>query len=59
MCSFAGENPVFEVSKKKAQSLGINFIPFEVSFKDTVESFVEKGFLNFWKCDFETKGLFY
>ncbi|KAI3448866.1 hypothetical protein Pfo_005531 [Paulownia fortunei] len=40
-------NPTFQVSKKKAQSLGINFMPLEVSLKDTVESLVEKNFLKF------------
>ncbi|KAL0464458.1 UNVERIFIED_CONTAM: Tetraketide alpha-pyrone reductase 1 [Sesamum latifolium] len=39
------ESPTHEVSKKKAESLGINFMPLEVSFKDTVESFKEKKFL--------------
>ncbi|KAK4411085.1 Tetraketide alpha-pyrone reductase 1 [Sesamum angolense] len=38
------EDPTHEVSKKKAESLGINFMAMEVSFKDTVESFKEKTF---------------
>ncbi|KAH7865521.1 hypothetical protein Vadar_007716 [Vaccinium darrowii] len=44
------ENPVrppYQVSKKKAESLGINFTPLEVTLKDTVESFKEKNFLHF------------
>lgn len=36
---------LYQVSKEKAKSLGINFIPLEVSLKDTVESLIEKGFL--------------
>ncbi|XP_060670887.1 phenylacetaldehyde reductase-like [Ziziphus jujuba] len=36
--------PIYQVSKEKAKSLGVNFIPFEVSLKDTVESLKEKGF---------------
>ncbi|XP_024022046.1 cinnamoyl-CoA reductase 1-like [Morus notabilis] len=39
--------PKYQVSKEKAKSLGINFTPLEVSLRDTVESFKEKGFLNF------------
>ncbi|XP_062115477.1 phenylacetaldehyde reductase-like [Humulus lupulus] len=39
----------FQVSKLKAKSLGINFIPLEVSLRDTVESLKEKGF--FLKSD--------
>ena len=35
-----------QVSKEKAKALGINFIPMEVSLKDTIESLKEKGFLN-------------
>ncbi|GLT84205.1 hypothetical protein SLE2022_024510 [Rubroshorea leprosula] len=35
-----------QVSKEKAKSLGIKFIPLEVSLKDTVESFKDKGFLS-------------
>ncbi|GKU88604.1 hypothetical protein SLEP1_g2848 [Rubroshorea leprosula] len=34
------------VSKEKTKSLGVNFIPLEVSLKDTVESFKEKGLLS-------------
>ncbi|XP_062115498.1 phenylacetaldehyde reductase-like [Humulus lupulus] len=39
--------PKFQVSNLKAKSLGIiNFVPLEVSLRDTVESFREKGLLN-------------
>ncbi|XP_011078732.1 tetraketide alpha-pyrone reductase 1-like [Sesamum indicum] len=41
----AAENPTHQVSKEKAESLGIKFMPMEVSFKDTVESLKEKNFL--------------
>ncbi|XP_027931066.1 cinnamoyl-CoA reductase 1-like [Vigna unguiculata] len=37
--------PIFQVSKEKAKSLGIDYIPLEVSLKDTVESLKEKKFL--------------
>ncbi|KAL4205170.1 hypothetical protein AMTRI_Chr01g135990 [Amborella trichopoda] len=41
----ADENrPTFKVSKEKAQKLGVNFIPLEVSLKETVESLKEKKF---------------
>jgi len=33
------------VSKERAESLGLNFTPVEVSLKDTVESLKEKNFL--------------
>ncbi|XP_043691144.1 phenylacetaldehyde reductase-like [Telopea speciosissima] len=36
--------PTYQVSQERAKSLGINFIPFEVSLKETVESLKEKGF---------------
>ncbi|CAK9144875.1 unnamed protein product [Ilex paraguariensis] len=39
--------PPFQVSKEKAKSLGIDFLPLEVSLRDTVESLKEKKFLNF------------
>ncbi|KAM7476753.1 hypothetical protein LguiB_023996 [Lonicera macranthoides] len=39
--------PPYKVSKEKAKSLSINFIPLEVSLKDTVESLKEKNFLSF------------
>ncbi|GLT66317.1 hypothetical protein SLA2020_386870 [Shorea laevis] len=37
---------LFKVSKEKAISLGVSFIPLEVSLKDTVESLKEKDFLS-------------
>ena len=39
--------PTYHVSKEKAKSLGIEFIPLDVSLKETVESLKEKGFVNF------------
>ncbi|XP_028758814.1 tetraketide alpha-pyrone reductase 1-like [Neltuma alba] len=38
--------PQFQVSKEKAMTLGIEFIPLDVSVKETVESLKEKKFLN-------------
>ncbi|MBA0548626.1 hypothetical protein Golob_019715 [Gossypium lobatum] len=38
--------PTYQVSKEKAKSLGIEFIPLDVSLKETVESLKEKGFVN-------------
>ncbi|XP_062115492.1 cinnamoyl-CoA reductase CAD2-like [Humulus lupulus] len=38
--------PKYQVSDVKAKSLGINYIPLEVSLGDTIESLKEKGFLN-------------
>ncbi|XP_042491718.1 phenylacetaldehyde reductase-like isoform X2 [Macadamia integrifolia] len=38
--------PTYQVSQEKAKSLGINFIPLEVSLKETVKSLKDKGFLN-------------
>ncbi|BBG96412.1 hypothetical protein Prudu_005207 [Prunus dulcis] len=37
--------PTYQVSQEKAKSLGVNFLPLEVSLRDTVESLKEKGFL--------------
>ncbi|PIA53490.1 hypothetical protein AQUCO_00900231v1 [Aquilegia coerulea] len=39
--------PTYQFSKEKAKSLGINFIPVEVSLKETVESLKEKKFVSF------------
>ncbi|XVE72295.1 hypothetical protein DITRI_Ditri11bG0027900 [Diplodiscus trichospermus] len=36
----------FQVSKERAKSLGVSFIPLEVSLKDSIESLKEKGFLS-------------
>ncbi|XP_043691619.1 phenylacetaldehyde reductase-like [Telopea speciosissima] len=38
--------PTFQFSREKAESLGIKFIPLEVSLKETVESLKEKGFFS-------------
>jgi hypothetical protein len=37
----------FQISKEKAKTLGIEFIPLEVSLKEIIESFKEKKFVNF------------
>ncbi|KAI3464157.1 hypothetical protein Pfo_020820 [Paulownia fortunei] len=42
----ATENTTYQISKKKAESLGINFMPLEVSLKDTVENLKENNFLS-------------
>ncbi|KAG5537029.1 hypothetical protein RHGRI_024464 [Rhododendron griersonianum] len=39
--------PLYQVSKKKAESLGIHFTPLEVTLRDIVESLKEKNFLQF------------
>ncbi|KAK4608436.1 hypothetical protein RGQ29_002014 [Quercus rubra] len=39
--------PTFQVSKERTRSLGIEYIPFEVSLKETVESLKEKKFISF------------
>ncbi|KAF7135018.1 hypothetical protein RHSIM_Rhsim08G0181700 [Rhododendron simsii] len=39
--------PLYQISKKKAESLGIHFTPLEVTLRDTVESLKEKNFLQF------------
>ncbi|KAG4966845.1 hypothetical protein AAZX31_12G018900 [Glycine max] len=39
--------PTFQVSKEKAKTLGIEFIPLEVSLRETVETLKEKNFANF------------
>ncbi|KAK3035177.1 hypothetical protein RJ639_034565 [Escallonia herrerae] len=36
--------PIYQISKEKAKTLGIDFIPLEESIKETVESLKEKGF---------------
>ncbi|KAA8549771.1 hypothetical protein F0562_001211 [Nyssa sinensis] len=38
--------PIYQVSKDKAKSLGIEFIPLEESIKETVESLKEKKFFS-------------
>jgi len=39
--------PTYQISKKKAKSLGIEFTPLEVSLRETVESFREKKIVDF------------
>ena len=38
--------PTYQVSKEKAKSLGIEYIPLETSLKETVESLKEKQFVS-------------
>lgn len=40
--------PPYQVSKKKAESLGIHFTLLQVTLKDNVESLKEKNLLHFW-----------
>ncbi|XP_054799920.1 phenylacetaldehyde reductase-like [Prosopis cineraria] len=40
-------NPTYQVSKKKAKTLGIEFISLEVSSREVVESLKEKKFIDF------------
>ncbi|XP_047308982.1 phenylacetaldehyde reductase-like [Impatiens glandulifera] len=37
--------PTYIVSKERARSLGVEFVPFEISLKETVESLIEKKFV--------------
>ncbi|XP_059455008.1 phenylacetaldehyde reductase-like [Corylus avellana] len=46
-CDDKPSMPGYQVSKEKAKSLGINFIPLEVALRDTVESLKQKGFISF------------
>ncbi|KAL6622589.1 hypothetical protein ACP70R_032468 [Stipagrostis hirtigluma subsp. patula] len=39
--------PVYQVSKEKIRSLGIELIPLETSIKETIKSLEEKGFVTF------------
>ncbi|KAH7679264.1 Cinnamyl-alcohol dehydrogenase protein [Dioscorea alata] len=39
--------PTYQVSKEKAKSLGIDYIPLETSLRETIESLKEKGFVTF------------
>lgn len=44
------DNPsrkTYSVSKEKAKSLGMEFIPFETSFKEMIDSMKEKNFISF------------
>ncbi|XP_058077513.1 phenylacetaldehyde reductase-like [Magnolia sinica] len=36
--------PTYQVSKERAKSLGVNYIPLDVALKETVESLKEKSF---------------
>ncbi|KAM7264978.1 hypothetical protein ACFE04_002661 [Oxalis oulophora] len=38
--------PPYQVTKEKAKALGISFTPLEITLRDTIESFKEKGFLS-------------
>ncbi|KAJ0037744.1 hypothetical protein Pint_23941 [Pistacia integerrima] len=42
----AKHEPTYQISQERAKSLGINFMPWETSLRDTVECFKKKGFLN-------------
>jgi hypothetical protein len=47
-CRCADDKPfvsTYKVSKERAESLGLNFTPLDVSLKDAVESLKEKNFL--------------
>jgi len=37
--------PIYQVSKDKIRSLGMELIPLETSLKETIESLREKGFV--------------
>ncbi|KAI3449983.1 hypothetical protein Pfo_006648 [Paulownia fortunei] len=37
--------PMYQVSSKRAESIGVEFIPLKESLKETVESLIEKNFL--------------
>ncbi|KAE8711341.1 Cinnamyl alcohol dehydrogenase [Hibiscus syriacus] len=39
--------PTYQVSKEKAKTLGVEFIPLDASLKETVDSLKEKGFVEF------------
>ncbi|CAD5173582.1 unnamed protein product [Musa acuminata subsp. malaccensis] len=39
--------PVYQISKEKYKSLGLDYIPLETSIKETIESLKEKNFVNF------------
>ncbi|KAL8028589.1 hypothetical protein ABFX02_14G170500 [Erythranthe guttata] len=46
----AASTPLFQVSNKKAKSLGINFISVEQSVKDTIQSFKERNLVTSTIC---------
>ncbi|KAK9036034.1 hypothetical protein V6N11_078055 [Hibiscus sabdariffa] len=39
---------IFRISQEKAKSLGLSFIPWDASLRETIESLKEKGFLSIW-----------
>ncbi|KAJ1685968.1 hypothetical protein LUZ63_017358 [Rhynchospora breviuscula] len=39
--------PVYQVSKEKIKSSGIDYTPTEIGLKETIESLKERGFVNF------------
>ncbi|XP_042445709.1 phenylacetaldehyde reductase-like [Zingiber officinale] len=39
--------PIYQVSKEKYKSLGLDYTPIETSIKETIESLKEKNFVNF------------
>ncbi|CAK7330921.1 unnamed protein product [Dovyalis caffra] len=39
--------PKYEVSKERAENLGVKYTPLEASLKDTIESLKEKNFVSF------------
>ncbi|WOL17131.1 cinnamoyl-CoA reductase 2 [Canna indica] len=39
--------PIFQVSKEKFRSLGLEYIPLETSIKETIDSLKEKNFVKF------------
>ena len=44
--------PTYQISKEKVKSLAIDFIPLEVSLKDTMENLKEKNFIKLWIMEF-------
>lgn len=39
--------PIYQVSKEKTKSLGIDYVPTKIGVKETIDSLKEKGFVNF------------
>jgi len=39
--------PIYQVSKEKTKSLGIDYVPTKIGVKETMDSLKEKGFVNF------------
>ena len=42
----------YQISKEKVKSLAIDFIPLEVSLKDTMENLKEMNFIKLWIMEF-------